>query len=395
MVEVVKGALEKFWELDVSVILQAINDFREIRDEVVIKNTDFFSNQIKVEKHKPIMIRFSNDFADDFLSTVLQSRTPEKFQDKTQKRLSKFKLTDLTQLEIRILNNFSEFLFKRIKEILIPVSTLKLSETSEKYFHFIFMLGLSSERCSKIMISIPQDRINKENLEKKNSFTDEDFLASRTKVRIKAGNTKITLEELKNLAIDDIVILENSSSSRLTLISGDLEKRFKVKVNSSLVLNLDDEYNNDETYNEVIMEKNLWDDIQIELSAEFEKVKMTIGELKQITSGQVVDLGSVFNTEISLFVEDKKVAKGDLIIINDRYAVKLNEVLSSDVQKKSASAPSAAKETVAQTSQAPNQASSTPAPKPQAPPTPPPAPQKETTHQIAQDEEFDYSDFEK
>ena len=134
------------------------------------------------------------------------------------------------------------------------------------------------------------------------------------------------------------------------------------------------------------MEKNLWDDIQIEISAEFEKVKMTIGELKQITQGQIVDLGSIFENEISLFVEDRKVAKGELIIINDRYAVRLNEVLNSNTQKETADI-KANIETQAK-----------PQPKPQTQPKPrtQPKPQSQPEPQpVSDDEEFDYSDFEK
>ena len=75
--------------------------------------------------------------------------------------------------------------------------------------------------------------------------------------------------------------------------------------------------------------QNMWDDIQIEVNAEFDKVKMTLGELKQITNGMVIDLMDAFNGKISLVVEDKTVAKGDLVIINDRYGVKLTETYST------------------------------------------------------------------
>jgi hypothetical protein len=56
---------------------------------------------------------------------------------------------------------------------------------------------------------------------------------------------------------------------------------------------------------------------------------MTLGELKQITNGMVIDLMDAFNGNISLVVEDKTVAKGDLVIINDRYGVKLTETYST------------------------------------------------------------------
>ncbi|MBQ8476513.1 FliM/FliN family flagellar motor switch protein [bacterium] len=139
-------------------------------------------------------------------------------------------------------------------------------------------------------------------------------------------------------------------------------------------MKIDSDDESSESEYEVQMEKNLWDDIQIELSAEFSKVKMTIGELKQITRGQVVDLGSVFDNEISLFIENKKVAKGELLIINDKYAVRLNEVLSSNVAK---AAPAPKKET--------------PAPQEEVQAE---KPQTQAKAQPVEDEEFDYSDFE-
>ena len=156
------------------------------------------------------------------------------------------------------------------------------------------------------------------------------------------------------------------------------------------------------------MEKNLWDDIQIEINAEFDKVKMTIGELKQITQGQIIDLGSMFDNEISLYVEERKVAKGELIIINDRYAVRINEVLNSNAQK----APIEVKATpTGQTAPKPQGAPAS-KPLPQGAPQPQagikqqgpnirpnvaakPQPKPQAAKPQADEEEFDYSDFEK
>ena len=384
IINAVKIAVEKFWEQDIKITLRAINDFRELRDEKLLKNTNFFSSSIKVEKHKPLTVRLSGNFIQNFLDITLDSK-------------EKFSLSDLTPLEIKILNSFSEFLYKRLKDVLISEKDLKLTEKSEKNVSFLFLLGLKNGATSEILVTIPLDRIDFKNLQKVKAFNDEDFRASQTIVRIQAGSSKITLEELNNLSKEDIVLLENSDSSKLVLISGEYRKKFNVKVNPSLVLNIDDEEHSvtdidNNTNNEVIMEKNLWDDIQIEINAEFEKVKMTIGELKQITQGQVVDLGSVFDNEISLFVEDKKVAKGELIIINDRYAVRLNEVLSSkmkeniEVQAKTTPNP-AAKPAV----NVPPKGVATNKPAAKAPLKSPQA----AKPKVAEDEQFDYSDFEK
>ena len=402
--EAVKGACEKFWEQDIKISMLAINDFREARDEKLVSNVDFFSSQIKVENHKPVLIRLSKDFIETILESSLKNGN------------SRFEFTKMTPLEVKILNGFCEFLYRKLKDVLISPSSAKLSEKSEKYVNLLYVIEPKNELCSKIMISVPQDRINLAPLKKVAAFKDEDFFSSKTTVRIKAGSSKITFDELQNLASEDIIVLEDSELSKLTLVSGNLEQKFNIKINPSLIVNLgddeeDDEENGQNIYEEVKMNKNLWDDIQIEINAEFDKVKMTIGELKQITQGQIIDLGSMFDNEISLYVEDRKVAKGELIIINDRYAVRLNEVLNSNTQSapievKSNPAPQGAP----RPQPAPNKPLPQGAPRPQAgikPPLPgakpaglkaqplPPKPQPAPNKPQADQEEFDYSDFEK
>ena len=382
--EALKSALELFWEQDAKITLQAVNDYREIRDEKLISNLDFFSSQIKVESHKPVIIRLSKEFIENILKNSLGINS------------SVFRLSAITPLEINILNGFCEFLYKRLKDVLISPQEAKLSEKSEKNINVVFVVAQKDDVVSKIMISIPQDRIKFEKLEKKQNFKEEDFLTSNASIRLCAGNTKITLDELQNLAQDDIVVLDNSELDKMTLISGDVKKKFNIKINPSLIVDINNEEDDEDfnqTYEEVKMEKNVWDDIQIELNAEFEKVKMTIGELKQISQGQIIDLGSIFDNEISLFVEDRKVAKGELIIINDRYAVRLNEVLSTNTNKVAIEPkPQAQAKPQAQKPQAQAQ------PKAQTQPKPQPQqekPQPRPRVQVGDDEEFDYSDFEK
>lgn len=71
---------------------------------------------------------------------------------------------------------------------------------------------------------------------------------------------------------------------------------------------------------------NLWDSIQVDMSAVFEKVKISLGELKNIEEGLVVDISSVYDNKVYLQVGDKTVAHGNLVIINDRYGVQISEI---------------------------------------------------------------------
>ena len=65
------------------------------------------------------------------------------------------------------------------------------------------------------------------------------------------------------------------------------------------------------------------------MSAEFDKVKVTLGELKSIEEGLIVDLCSVYDNKVSLKVGGKVVAAGELVIINDRFGVRIEKVNDS------------------------------------------------------------------
>ena len=372
MTETVKEAIEKYWEKDIKINLQSVNDFRELREEKIIKGMDFFSSRITVEKHKPVVFRLSKEFTSAFFDIILL------------KKETSSKLENLTKLELKILNNFCEFVYKKLKEILLSPDSVNLTEKSDINVNLIYNVEIDNVDASYIIITLPMDRVDFKELNKKINFKDEDFLTSFATVKIQAGTSKITLEELKNLQEGDMVLLENSSSDKLILISGDFRKEFKIKADSSLILNIEGDNEseiNENINNEVVMKNNLWDDIQIEINAEFEKIKMTIGELKQITQGQVVDLGSVFDNEISLYVENKKVAVGELLIVDNRYAVKLNKIIVPE------SPPMPKKEEVKPTGKPPLPQKNTAKPQPRMQPKP--------QMKQAENEEFDYSDFEK
>ena len=75
-------------------------------------------------------------------------------------------------------------------------------------------------------------------------------------------------------------------------------------------------------------DKNIWDSIEVEMVATFDSVKITLGELKDIEDGLVVDLASLYENNVTLKVEDKSIASGNLVIVNDRYGVKVNKVIA-------------------------------------------------------------------
>ena len=74
--------------------------------------------------------------------------------------------------------------------------------------------------------------------------------------------------------------------------------------------------------------ENIWDNIQVDVSAEFDNVKISLGELKQISEGLVIEMGSIYENKVFLKVENKVIADGELVIVNDKYGVKINHITS-------------------------------------------------------------------
>ena len=74
--------------------------------------------------------------------------------------------------------------------------------------------------------------------------------------------------------------------------------------------------------------KDIWDNVQVDVCAKFPKVKMSLGELREMSEGVVVELDSIYGNEVVLEVENKNVAKGELVIIGYKYGVKITEIFS-------------------------------------------------------------------
>ncbi len=119
-------------------------------------------------------------------------------------------------------------------------------------------------------------------------------------------------------------MFENSNIESLTLsINGE---NLPVRLNPNMDLLIPEENDGGDNMSET--HQNIWDSIEVEMYAEFDAVKISLGELKDIEDGLVVDLTSLYNNNVTLKVEGKPIASGSLVIVNDRYGVKINNIIA-------------------------------------------------------------------
>ena len=279
---------------------------------VLSQNETFFVTKVKINAKNDVYIRISQDAINVILDKVLG------------KNNRRFDLSEVSELEARIITSFNDFLY----ETLAPNFTIEPHRRYNEILHLTYFVKSEiSDTAAKFIISVPKEILNPQTLEAKEPrFEDKDFANSLVDVNLVLGTTTFPVADIKKLDVGDIVVFENSNSSEMTLVCSNIVQKFQVKPNIKIIEPYDTGGGDGMEDN---TNTNLWDSIQVDMSAEFDKVKVTLGELKSIEEGLIVDLCSVYDNKVSLKVGGKVVAAGELVIINDRFGVRIEKVNDS------------------------------------------------------------------
>ena len=278
---------------------------------ILSQNETFFVTKVKINAKNDVYIRISQDAINVILDKLLGKNNRH------------FELTEVSELEARIITAFNDFLYESVA----PNFTIEPNRRYNEILHLTYFVKSEiSDSAAKFIISVPKDILSPQSIESSEPrYTDMDFADSPVEVNLQLGTTVFPLAEIKKLDVGDIVLFENSDISEMTLVCENIIQKFKIKPNEKIIEPYDmsggNEMDNSNT--------NLWDSIQVDMLAEFEKVKISLGELKSIEEGLIVDLCSVYDNKVSLKVGGKTVAAGELVIINDRFGVRIENLSSS------------------------------------------------------------------
>lgn len=322
---------------------------------ILFQGNDYFVTKIRLDKQYDVLFKCSSDA----VKIVL---------DKLFGQNQNFNLSSITELEAKVISSFNDYLYSSVASLLSNSQAVNLKRKNFDTIHLTFFIkDNQTETGAKIIVSIPQALLSPFKIQPvPGKFDISDFKTCKIPVNIQIGTIKFHLKELKNLEKEDIVVFENSNINTMKLIYENYERDFRITPNPALIMAIN---NGGKTMTqEKLLSQDLWDNIQIEMNGEFEKVKISLGELRSIEQGLVLDLSSVYNNKIYLKVENKTIAVGELVIINDRYGVKIDEVFATE------------KTQAEQNTQVPDEVES----------------EAYAPEEVKEgsDEEFDYSDFE-
>ncbi|MEN0058647.1 MAG: flagellar motor switch protein FliN [Bdellovibrio sp.] len=73
---------------------------------------------------------------------------------------------------------------------------------------------------------------------------------------------------------------------------------------------------------------NLILDIPLKVSVELGRTKMPVSELLNLTQGSVIELSKLAGEPMEVYVNDKLIARGEAVVVNEKFGVRLTDIIS-------------------------------------------------------------------
>ena len=71
-------------------------------------------------------------------------------------------------------------------------------------------------------------------------------------------------------------------------------------------------------------------DVPLQVSVELGRRKMTVAEVLKLGAGSVVELSKASGEALDVYVNDRLVARGEAVMVGERYGVRISEIIASE-----------------------------------------------------------------
>ena len=69
-------------------------------------------------------------------------------------------------------------------------------------------------------------------------------------------------------------------------------------------------------------------DISLEVTVELGRTKMLINDMLKLGQGSVIELTKLAGESLEILANQKPIARGEVVVVNEKYGVRLTEVIS-------------------------------------------------------------------
>lgn len=71
-------------------------------------------------------------------------------------------------------------------------------------------------------------------------------------------------------------------------------------------------------------------DVTLQVTVEVGRARMTIQDLLQLGQGSVVELEKLAGEPLDIYINGKAVARGEAVIVNEKFGVRLTDIISPE-----------------------------------------------------------------
>lgn len=71
-------------------------------------------------------------------------------------------------------------------------------------------------------------------------------------------------------------------------------------------------------------------DVPLQLSVELGRRRMTVAEVLELGAGSVIELSKSSGEALDVYVNDRLVARGEAVVVGERYGIRIREILSNE-----------------------------------------------------------------
>ncbi len=71
-------------------------------------------------------------------------------------------------------------------------------------------------------------------------------------------------------------------------------------------------------------------DVDLDVKVELGRCNMLVGDVLRLTPGSVVELDKLAGDPVDVYVNERLVARGEVLVVNDNFCVRVSQILSED-----------------------------------------------------------------
>ena len=89
-------------------------------------------------------------------------------------------------------------------------------------------------------------------------------------------------------------------------------------------------YNEDENAARIAADLEAVFDVPVQVSAVLGRARMDVGELLKLGPGTVLELDRKVGEAIDIYVNDRLVARGEVVVVDDRLGITMTEIIKAE-----------------------------------------------------------------